>query len=68
MIPDLRHEIWLAKRIYGRDLCEIFDGVTDPWVRCHRMRAAILGRGLAEVGEGRASFKALFERLYGEPL
>jgi len=32
------------------------------------MRSAILGRGLADVGEGRNSFKALFERLYGEPL
>ena len=67
-LPDLRNEIWLAKRVYGRELCTLFSGVTDVAVRCHRMRSAILGRGLADVGEGRANFKAMFERLYGEPL
>lgn len=66
--PDLRHELWLAKRVFGKELCTIFSGVTDPALRCQRMRSAILGRGLADAGHGRASFRALFERLYGEPL
>jgi len=62
------NEVWLAKRVFGSELCTLFCGVTTPDIRRHRMRSAILGRGLADVGHGRASFKAMFERLYGEPL
>jgi hypothetical protein len=68
MTPDLRNEWWLATRVFGNDLCTIFYGVTDVTISRHRMRSAILGRGLSETAIGKENYAMLFERLYGEPL
>jgi hypothetical protein len=66
-VPDLRNEWWLAKRIYGRELCTLFCGVTDAQITMARMLAAILERGLQEtmVGKSQTTFAQAFERLYG---
>lgn len=68
VMPDLKSEWWFAKRVFGKDLCTIFYGVTDVTISRHRMRSAIVGRGLQDQMIGTASFAALFERLYGEAL
>jgi hypothetical protein len=66
-MPDLRNEWWLAKRIYGQNLCTLFYGVTDAAITMARMRAAILDRGLQEtmVDKSKTNFAQCFERLYG---
>jgi hypothetical protein len=69
MKVDLKNEWWLAKRIYGKDLCSVFSGVTDVAIRRDRMRAAIIDRGLQGGTIGKVdTYAALFERLYGERL
>jgi len=75
--PDLfrlaRGEIWLAHRLREHG-CRIDDGVTDLPTRRERIRRAILGYGLATAIAGRGpdrkpeTYRALFARLYGEPL
>lgn len=70
MAPDLKNEWWLAKHIYGDELCTLFRGVTDVRIRRERMRAAIIDRGLqdAMAGKSKTTFARAFERLYGQPL
>jgi hypothetical protein len=66
---DIRNEWWLAKRIFGRELCTIFLGVTDVQIRMARMRAAIIDRGLADKMVGKKdTYAILFKRLYGMSL
>jgi len=68
-VPDLRNEWWLAKRIYGKNLCTLFCGVTDASVTMARMRAAILDRGLQDSAVNKSTtFSQAFERLYGRAL
>ena len=69
MIPDIRNEWWLAKKIYGDKLCTIFDGVSDVEQRKNRVRRAIIGGKLqnAKVSK-KTTFTDAFERLYGERL
>lgn len=69
-MPDLRNEWWLAKRLFGRELCTIFSGTTDVAIRKSRMRAAIIERNKAagRVGKGAETFPDLFRRLYGESI
>jgi hypothetical protein len=42
--------------------------VTDVTISKHRMRCAIVGRGMEAEMIGSSSFASLFERLYGEAL
>jgi hypothetical protein len=68
-MPDLRNEWWLAERVYGKELCTVFGGVTDVEIRRDRMRAAIIKRGLQETLVSKAStFARAFERCYGQSL
>lgn len=67
-MPDLKNEIWLAKRVCGTKVCALFSGVTNVPIRCERMRQAILERGLEESMIGNSTYAAAFQRLYGEPL
>lgn len=69
-------EAWLARRLGTHGVLGVFDGLTDSTERKKRMRHAIHERGLAEVritepGTERVrtiTYRAAFERLYGEPL
>lgn len=64
-MPDLRNEWWLAKRIYGKNLCTLFYGATDHSIRMARMRAAIIERGLQDTMLNKSTtFLQAFERLY----
>lgn len=69
---QLDGELWLAQRLLQHGV-DVFDGDTNRPLRRDRMRAAILGNGIARVVVGRKEGKTLnyadaFERLYGEPL
>jgi hypothetical protein len=69
-MPDLKNEWWLAKQIYGTELCGLFCGRTDVAIRRTRMRAEIIKRGIEEamVGKSKTTFASAFNRLYGEAL
>ncbi len=79
MTPNDRAEEWLARRCddfnarAGGVYAEVFSGVTDTATRKARMREAITSRGLAEAICGKRdgkveTFRAVFERIYGEAL
>lgn len=79
MTPNDRAEEWLARRCddFGRRVngvyAAVFSGVTDTETRKARMREAITERGLAEAICGKRdgkveTFRAVFERIYGEAL
>jgi hypothetical protein len=70
MTPDLKNEWWLAKQIFGKELCTLFYGVTDSSITKSRMRAEIFKRELQDmiVGKSKTTFAQAYERLYGESL
>lgn len=76
MTPNDRAEEWLARRcddFTAGVYAEVFSGVTDTETRKARMREAITERGIAEAICGKRdgqveSFRAVFERIYGEAL
>jgi len=69
MKVDLKNEWWLAKRIYGTELCTLFYGISDMPTRRARMRAMIIKRGMQEAMVSKTTtFAQGFERLYGEAL
>lgn len=70
MKVDLKNEWWLAKRIYGTELCTLFYGISDMPTRRALMRAMIIKRGLQEtmINKSTVTFARGFERLYGEAL
>lgn len=69
MKVDLKNEWWLAKRIYGTELCTLFYGISDMPTRRDRMRATIIKRGMQEAMASKTTtFAQGFERLYGEAL
>lgn len=72
-------EEWLARRCDDFNArssgvyAAVFSGVTDTATRKARMREAITERGIAEAICGKRSghvetFRAVFERIYGEAL
>mgnify|MGYP001261915770 CR=1 FL=1 len=76
--PEAAEE-WLARRCddFGRRVngvyAAVFSGVTDTATRKARMREALTERGIAEAICGKRSghvetFRAVFERIYGEAL
>lgn len=72
-------EEWLARRCddFGRRVngvyAAVFSGVTDTATRKARMREAIRERGIADAicgkrGEKVETFRAVYQRVYGEAL
>ena len=64
-------EMWLARRL--GDFGAVFSGVTDIETRKARMREAITDRHLADAicgkrGEKVETFRAVYQRVYGEAL
>lgn len=79
MTPRDHAEEWLARRCDDFNArssgvyAAVFSGVTDTETRKARMREAITERGLAEAICGKRdgkveTFRAVFERIYGEAL
>ena len=68
-------ELWLARRL-GRNgvlVEDLFNGVTNPAERKHRLRQTIIDRHVADIrcGHDRGqtiTYRQAFERLYGEAL
>lgn len=74
-------EMWLARRLsrFGV-LCGTFEGITDSNMRKARLRSEISTRGIADIiceiagdrppgtPRSKLTYRAAFERLYGEPL
>ena len=79
MTPHDRAEEWLARRCddfnarAGGVYAAVFSGVTDTETRKARMREAITDRHLADAicgkrGEKVETFRAVYQRVYGEAL
>lgn len=72
MIP-VKHEAWLARRLWDHGVRDVFAGITTPEVRLERMRSAILSNNLADVIVGNRDGKPetygeCFARLYSTKL
>lgn len=72
-LKQLDQEMWLTKKLGQRGV-GIFTGDTDRSKRVIRFREAIMAGGLANeiVGKNKAgeaeTYRALFARMFGEPL
>lgn len=67
---DAELEAWICTRLCLRDL---FAGVTTTEIRRDRLKCVLLERGLAgsvagKIGRDPVSWRALFQKLYGEEL
>lgn len=74
-LAPLNRELWLARRLGRRGVLveDLFHGVTDAAERKRRLRQAIVDRHVADVrcgrdGAGPITYRAAFERIFGEPL
>lgn len=68
-VPSVRHEMWLAQKVYGEKWMLFFQGVTTLTCRCQRMRETITLLDMSSKTIGKNdTFASAFERLYREPL
>jgi len=73
LMSELQSEAWLAKRLREQRGPDVFEGLTDPYVRREAIRKAIKDMGLELVIVGAKNGKPVtwtqaFEKLYQEKL